>query len=186
MQQALGQCLQGRAQSTRPQTHHVRVTRNAVDSGRVLRSVPSSSRRALSVVCRDYPKPAFESAGTYQEAQQLSSKLKSAPRPEKPLKVVVLGAGLAGLSAAKYLSDAGHIPVVLEGRDVLGGKVCIGHAAHMRGYQRSSRLSDGHEDGSSLWYSQDMVLGSAYFACTPAGVNPQCTDSCASTYCDSM
>jgi monoamine oxidase len=38
--------------------------------------------------------------------------------------VVIIGAGLAGLSAAKYLSDAGHIPIVLEGRDVLGGKVC--------------------------------------------------------------
>jgi monoamine oxidase len=37
--------------------------------------------------------------------------------------VVIIGAGLAGLSTAKYLSDAGHTPIVLEGRDVLGGKV---------------------------------------------------------------
>ena len=33
--------------------------------------------------------------------------------------------GLAGLSTAKYLADAGHIPVLLEARDVLGGKVCL-------------------------------------------------------------
>ena len=32
-------------------------------------------------------------------------------------------AGLSGLSCAKYLSDAGHKPMVLEARDVLGGKV---------------------------------------------------------------
>lgn len=31
--------------------------------------------------------------------------------------------GLAGLSTAKYLADAGHKPVLLEARDVLGGKV---------------------------------------------------------------
>lgn len=31
--------------------------------------------------------------------------------------------GLAGLSTAKYLADAGHKPIVLEARDVLGGKV---------------------------------------------------------------
>lgn len=74
---------------------------------------------------RDYPKPPFETAGTFLEAQALSQKLKNAPRPEKPLKVVIIGAGLAGLSTAKYLSDAGHIPIVLEGRDVLGGKVRI-------------------------------------------------------------
>lgn len=37
--------------------------------------------------------------------------------------MVIAGAGLAGLSTAKYLSDAGHIPIVLEARDVLGGKV---------------------------------------------------------------
>ncbi|KAG2445942.1 hypothetical protein HXX76_000545 [Chlamydomonas incerta] len=82
-----------------------------------------AGRRALEVVARDYPRPGFESAETFQEAQALSSKLKDAPRPAKPLKVVIAGAGLAGLSAAKYLSDAGHHPIVLEGRDVLGGKV---------------------------------------------------------------
>lgn len=31
--------------------------------------------------------------------------------------------GLAGLSTAKYLADAGHKPILLEARDVLGGKV---------------------------------------------------------------
>ena len=31
--------------------------------------------------------------------------------------------GLAGLSTAKYLADAGHKPILLESRDVLGGKV---------------------------------------------------------------
>ena len=39
------------------------------------------------------------------------------------MRVAIAGAGLAGLSCAKYLVDAGHIPVVFESRDVLGGKV---------------------------------------------------------------
>jgi 15-cis-phytoene desaturase len=39
------------------------------------------------------------------------------------MRVAIAGAGLAGLSCAKYLTDAGHIPMVLERRDVLGGKV---------------------------------------------------------------
>jgi len=34
-------------------------------------------------------------------------------------------AGLAGLSTAKYLADAGHKPILLEARDVLGGKVFL-------------------------------------------------------------
>ena len=37
--------------------------------------------------------------------------------------VAIAGAGLAGLSCAKYLTDLGHTPIVLERRDVLGGKV---------------------------------------------------------------
>jgi hypothetical protein len=94
-----------------------------VSGSKVAARLVRGSRKQLSVVARDYPRPAFETAGTFQEAQALSDKLRNAPRPEKPLKVVIIGAGLAGLSTAKYLSDAGHIPIVLEGRDVLGGKV---------------------------------------------------------------
>jgi 15-cis-phytoene desaturase len=39
------------------------------------------------------------------------------------MRVAIAGAGLAGLSCAKYLADAGHTPIVLESRDVLGGLV---------------------------------------------------------------
>ena len=39
------------------------------------------------------------------------------------MKVIIAGAGLAGLSCAKYLSDAGHTPIIYESRNVLGGKV---------------------------------------------------------------
>ena len=39
------------------------------------------------------------------------------------MRVLIAGAGLAGLSCAKYLVDNGHIPIILEARDVLGGKV---------------------------------------------------------------
>ena len=39
------------------------------------------------------------------------------------MRVAIAGAGLAGLSCAKYLADAGHTPIVVEARDVLGGKV---------------------------------------------------------------
>jgi uncharacterized protein with NAD-binding domain and iron-sulfur cluster len=34
-----------------------------------------------------------------------------------------MGGGLAGLSCAKYLAEAGHEPLVLERGSVLGGKV---------------------------------------------------------------
>lgn len=39
------------------------------------------------------------------------------------MRVAIAGAGLAGLSCAKYLIDAGYTPIVLERRDVLGGLV---------------------------------------------------------------
>ena len=84
-----------------------------------------SKRCQLRVVARDFPKPNFETSGTFQDAATLSEKLRLADRPDKPLTVVIAGAGLAGLCTAKYLADAGHKPIVLESRDVLGGKVAF-------------------------------------------------------------
>jgi 15-cis-phytoene desaturase len=97
----------------------VRGSTMRVSSGR-----QQGGRRAVAnIVCRDFPKPDFESTKPFQEMQEASQWLKDAPRPERPLNVVIAGAGLAGLSTAKYLVDAGHKPIVLESRDVLGGKV---------------------------------------------------------------
>jgi 15-cis-phytoene desaturase len=39
------------------------------------------------------------------------------------MRVAIAGGGLAGLACAKYLVDAGHTPIVLESRSVLGGLV---------------------------------------------------------------
>ena len=75
-----------------------------------------------SIVCKDFPTPNFDSAAQ-KEAGDLSEILRRQPRPERPLRIAIAGAGLSGLSTAKYLTDAGHIPIVLESRDVLGGKI---------------------------------------------------------------
>ncbi|CAL0328030.1 unnamed protein product [Lupinus luteus] len=81
------------------------------------------SRVPLKVSCIDYPRPELENSANFLEAAYFSSTFLASPRPTKPLKVVIVGAGLAGLSTAKYLADAGHKPILLEARDVLGGKV---------------------------------------------------------------
>jgi len=72
-----------------------------------------------------HPTPSrIKSTGNFREAAALSQKLASAAAlGGKKQKVAIIGGGLSGLSCAKYLSDAGHEPLVLEARDVLGGKV---------------------------------------------------------------
>ena len=83
----------------------------------------------LRAVAGDFPTPDLDQPGNanYQEAKSLSAKLAgnvaSVGASHEAKRVVVVGGGLAGLSCAKYLADAGHVPVVLERGDVLGGKV---------------------------------------------------------------
>src|SRR5687767_13530537 len=48
--------------------------------------------------------------------------VRNAETPSRKQKVVIAGAGLAGVSAPKYLIDLGYRVVVLEKRSVAGGK----------------------------------------------------------------
>lgn len=54
--------------------------------------------------------------------QAKADEKRALPRPPKPKKVVVLGAGYAGLAAASELVLRGHDVTVLEGRALLGGR----------------------------------------------------------------
>lgn len=47
----------------------------------------------LRVVCTDYPRPELENTVNFLEAAYLSSTFRASPRPTKPLKVIVAGAG---------------------------------------------------------------------------------------------
>ena len=82
-----------------------------------------SKGRSLNVIMKDFPKPVVENTQNYQESRQLSEKFKALNGKGRPRKVAIIGGGLSGLACAKYLVDAGHIPIVYEARDVLGGKV---------------------------------------------------------------
>jgi len=90
----------------------------------VLTPPPASSVRSSTPCMVDFPKPAqLANTDPYREATALSQKLSSGAWQGNKKKVAIIGGGLSGLSCAKYLSDAGHEPLVLEARDVLGGKV---------------------------------------------------------------
>ena len=82
------------------------------------------TRSASKVVLNGIPRPNLEkTSAPFREVANSIQEIKQKPRPTQPKKVLVIGGGLAGLSTAKHLVDAGHIPIVLEARDLLGGKV---------------------------------------------------------------
>lgn len=83
-----------------------------------IRKTRSEALHMASVV-----RPPFENEPTHVEARRNVDDLKGLSRPQRPKRVIVMGGGLAGLSTAKHLVDAGHIPIVLEARDLLGGKI---------------------------------------------------------------
>jgi 15-cis-phytoene desaturase len=85
---------------------------------------PRVSGRVGGVVMKDFPKPPkLENTDPFREGASLSKKFGDVKGQGGSKKVVIIGGGLSGLSCAKYLSDAGHTPLVLEARPMLGGKV---------------------------------------------------------------
>ncbi|PWZ57523.1 Phytoene dehydrogenase, chloroplastic/chromoplastic [Zea mays] len=97
-----------------PPKHYETVCTAPIKNSLVIMSCLTycSNEDNIMVVCKDFPRPPLESTINYLEAGQLSSFFRNSERPR-----------LAGLSTAKYLADAGHKPILLEARDVLGGKV---------------------------------------------------------------
>ena len=85
-------------------------------------SARRSAPRMAADAVRSTPNGVFNTAN-YREAEALSQRLVDLSRNSKPQRVAIIGGGLSGLACAKYLADAGHVPVVLEARKVLGGKV---------------------------------------------------------------
>lgn len=55
-----------------------------------------------------------QTQGAAANSANLLNELESIPNPGRPLKVVILGAGMAGLSAAYELEKRGHTCVILE------------------------------------------------------------------------
>ena len=99
-----------------------------------------------------------------------------------------MGGGLSGLACAKYLVDAGHEPLVLEGRNTLGGKVSAWQA---RPYHRSLsaqlnlfcpvHLGQLSLEGAVVELERERAEGPGYRTRTGTGSRRGCTSSSART-----
>jgi 15-cis-phytoene desaturase len=59
--------------------------------------------------------PRIKQTQNWRDAAALSTKFADEPVDQtKRKRVAIIGGGLSGLSCAKYLADAGHIPVVVS------------------------------------------------------------------------
>ena len=84
----------------------------------------SMSSSSSSKTSRLPTPPRIKRTANWNVAAALSNKFQEERVTlDKQKTVAIIGGGLSGLACAKYLSDAGHKPIVYEARKVLGGKV---------------------------------------------------------------
>eukprot|EP00537_Pseudo-nitzschia_pungens_P003000 CAMPEP_0172374794 /NCGR_PEP_ID=MMETSP1060-20121228/57635_1 /TAXON_ID=37318 /ORGANISM="Pseudo-nitzschia pungens, Strain cf. cingulata" /LENGTH=586 /DNA_ID=CAMNT_0013101617 /DNA_START=217 /DNA_END=1977 /DNA_ORIENTATION=+ len=90
-----------------------------------MRMTSDGTPGATSYKTHRFPTPSrIKKTQNWREAAEKSQKFRDeTTTPAQKKKVAIIGGGLSGLACAKYLSDAGHEPIVYEARDVLGGKV---------------------------------------------------------------
>ncbi len=74
-------------------------------------------------------------------------------------RVVVIGGGFAGLSAAKHLLDAGHDVTVLEGRDRIGGRARTVQLADGPAAELGANWLQQGERNSLLPLARELELG---------------------------
>jgi len=98
-----------------------RVAAAAGNDNRTRTVNPSTNEPSVP---EDFPKPSqIDKTANYLEGAALSKKFRDMRADGEKKTIAIIGGGLSGLACAKYLADAGHKPIVLEARDVLGGKV---------------------------------------------------------------
>ncbi|MBM7094765.1 flavin monoamine oxidase family protein [Bacillus sp. H-16] len=100
--------------------------------------------RGLSVLTKVHAEPAGEHVEMIK---------KGLPRPAKRKRVIVLGAGMAGLVSASLLKQAGHSVTLLEANSRVGGRV---HTL------REPFQNDGHFEGGAMRIPSHHQLTMAY------------------------
>jgi monoamine oxidase len=93
------------------------------------------------------------------------------PPAQHPKTVLVIGAGLAGLSAAHALQRAGHNPVVLEAQNRVGGRVCTLREPFADGlYAEAGAMRIPRSHALTMAYVEHFGLRTVPFTMG----NPQC------------
>lgn len=110
-----------RSSHTRHSRTRTRAIASVVTESRTRTVNPSTNKPDEP---RDFPTPSqISETDNYREAAALSAKFSNLKGKGKSKTVAIVGGGLSGLACAKALVDAGHKPILLEARSMLGGKV---------------------------------------------------------------